>query len=53
MRSVGKKTYNYSVDVCGTREGDIKNDYYGVLKDIIEIKYVGKPLKRCVIFSYE
>ena len=47
-RSVGKKTYNCGVSVCGTGEGDIENDYYDVLKDIIQLEYVGEPLKRCV-----
>jgi len=32
-------------------EGDIENDYYGVLDDIVQIEYVGEPLKRCVLFS--
>ena len=40
-----KKTYNCGVGVCGTREGDIENDHYIILKDIIEIEYLGKPLK--------
>jgi len=52
-RSVGKRIYNCGVGICGTREGDIENDYYGVLKDIVQIEYVGKPLKRCVLFSYQ
>jgi len=46
--SVGKKTYNYGVCVCRIGEGDIENDYYDVLKDIIQLEYVGEPLKRCV-----
>ena len=49
--SLRKKTYNFGVGVCGTGEGDIENDYYGVLKDIIELEYVGEPFKRCVLFS--
>ena len=52
-RSVGKRTYNCGVGVCGTGEGDIENDYYGVLEDIVQIEYVGEPLKRCVLFSCE
>ena len=28
-----------------TGEGNIENDYYGVLKDIVQIEYVGEPLK--------
>ena len=35
-RSVGKRTYDCGVGVCGTGEGDIENDYYGVLKDVKE-----------------
>jgi len=33
--SIGKRTYNYGVGVEGMGEGDIENDYYGVLKDIV------------------
>ena len=40
-RSVGKRTYNRGVGVYGTEEGDIENDYYGVLKDIVQIEYIG------------
>jgi len=43
--SIEKKTYNCGVRVCGTGEGDIENDYYGVLKDIVQIEYVSEPLK--------
>jgi len=53
VRSVGKKTYNCDVGVYRTGEGNIENDYYGILKDIIEIEYVGQPIKRCVLFSCE
>ena len=44
-RSIGKRTYNCGVGVCDTGEGDIENDYYGVLEDIVQIEYVGEPLK--------
>ena len=53
MHGIGKKTYNCGFGVCGTEEVDIENDYYSVLNDIIEIEYIGEPLKRCVLFSYE
>ena len=36
-RSIGKRTYNCGVGVCGTGEGDIEDDYYGVLKDIFKL----------------
>jgi len=44
-RSVRKRTYNCGVGACGTSEGDIEHDYYGVLKDIVQIEYVCEPLK--------
>jgi len=34
-RSVGKKAYNYGVGVYGTGKGNIENDYFGILKDIV------------------
>ena len=43
--SVGKKAYNCGVGVCRTGEGDIDNDYYGVLKHIIKLEYIGQPIK--------
>ena len=52
-RSVGMKTYDRGVGMCGTREGDIKNDYYDVLRHFIETEYQSKPLERCVLFNYE
>ena len=42
--SVRKRTYDCSVGICDTGEGDIENDYYGVLKDIAQIEYVGNHL---------
>ena len=43
----------YNCGVYSTGEGDIKNDYYGILMDIVQIEYVGEPLERCVLFSCE
>ena len=39
------KTSSCVVGVCGTGEYDIENDYDGILKDIIEIEYLGEHLK--------
>jgi len=39
--------------VCGMGEGNIENDYYGILKDIVHIDFVNEPLKKCVLFSCE
>jgi len=45
--------YNCGVGACGTSEVDIENDYYGVLKYIIELEYMGEPLKKYVLCSCE
>ena len=39
------------VGVCGTGEGNIKDNCYGILKDIVEIEYPGEALKICVLVS--
>ena len=46
-RNIGKKTYNCGVGVgiCGTGEGDIKNDYYGVP---VSYTHLTLPTKRIV-----
>jgi len=33
------KTYNYGVGMFTTEEGNIKNNYNGMLKGIVEIKH--------------
>jgi len=30
-----------------------ESDYYGILKDVIELEYVGELLKRCALFNCE
>jgi len=37
LTNVGKKTYNFGVGACATRECDIENDYCGALKDIVKL----------------
>jgi len=32
-------------------EGGIVDDYYGILKDVIELVYPQEPTKKCVLFS--
>ena len=46
-----RKTYNCGVCAKGTGEGGIENDFYGILKDVVEIEYPGEPIKKCVLFS--
>jgi len=53
LAALGREHIICGVGVCGTGEGNIENDYYGVLKDIVQLEYVGEPLKRCVLFSCE
>ena len=44
-RNVEKRTYNCGVDICSIGEGNIENDDYDILKDIVQLEYVGEPLK--------
>jgi len=38
-KSQGMKTFNSGIYVIRTREGGIVDDYYGILKDVIELVY--------------
>ena len=38
-KSQGMKTFNSGICVIGTGEGGIVDDYYGILKDVIELIY--------------
>jgi len=50
-RSTNTKTYSCGVLVKGTGEGDnIGVDYYRVLEEVLRVEYLGKPIKRCVLF---
>ena len=42
---------NYGVCVTGIGEGEFENEYYGILREIIELEYPGVPLKKCVLFN--
>ena len=42
---------NYGVCVTGTGEGEFENEYYGILREIIEVEYPGEPFKKCVLFN--
>jgi len=50
-KSQGKKTFNSGICVIGTGEGGIVDDYYSILKDVIELVYPQEPTKKCVLFS--
>ena len=42
---------NCGVCVTGTGEGEFENEYYGILREVIEIEYPGEPLKKCVLLN--
>lgn len=44
-------TTNCGVSVQGGEDGEIDNDYYGVLTDIVEVYYTGWPIKTLVLFK--
>lgn len=39
--------------IKGTDYGQSESDYYGVLKEVIQLEYVGVPLKYIVLFNCE
>ena len=44
------RTSNYGVCVRGTN-GQLEDDFYGILNDIIELEYTGIPSKKVVLFK--
>ncbi|CAJ2645148.1 unnamed protein product [Trifolium pratense] len=51
--SVGKKTLNCGVCVKGDDEGVEENYYYGNIKEIMQVEYLGEPTKQLVLFNCE
>ena len=47
----GKSTSNYGVCVQGFDCGQLENNFYGILHDVVELKYAGWPIKRLVLFK--
>ena len=38
----------------GTSEGNASGvDYYGVLEEVLQLEYLGEPMKRCLLFRCE
>ena len=53
-RSMNKKTSSCGVLVKGTSEGDGSGvDYYGVLEEVLQLEYLGRPIKRGLLFRCE
>ena len=49
-RTMGKKTINSGVCVKGVGQDANESDYYGILKEVVEIEYPGEPKKKVVLF---
>jgi hypothetical protein len=47
----GRKTENYGVCVKGGEHGNNGVEYYGILKEVIELQYPGHPLMSVVLFK--
>ena len=52
-QSHGMSTTNYGVYVQGSGSSQMGDDYYGILVDIVELEYIGWPIKRLVLFKCE
>jgi hypothetical protein len=48
--SEGKETKNSGVGVKGGSNGGAESDYYGVLKEVIQLEFFGEPTKMVVLF---
>ncbi|XP_038687502.1 uncharacterized protein LOC119986883 [Tripterygium wilfordii] len=46
-RSEGKSTINSGVCIRGTDYGQSEYDYYGILKEIVQLDFFGLPKKNC------
>jgi hypothetical protein len=47
----GRKTENYGVCVKGGEHESNDVDYYGVLKEVIKLKFPGHPIMSVVLFN--
>ena len=48
---MGKATMNSGVSVQSSNDGNLKDDFYGLLDEIIEIEYPGPLMMRVVLFK--
>ncbi|XP_039135719.1 uncharacterized protein LOC120273141 [Dioscorea cayenensis subsp. rotundata] len=49
--SVGKSTINSGVCIKGSNYSELSSDYYGILKEIIELEYPALLIKKVVLFK--
>jgi hypothetical protein len=47
----GRRTENYRVCVKGGEHDNNGVDYYGILKEVIELQYLGHPMMSVVLFK--
>ncbi|XP_058000739.1 uncharacterized protein LOC131178813 [Hevea brasiliensis] len=50
---VNRSTMNSGVCIRGSTYGDTTDDYYGLLKEVIQLEYPALPIKRVVLFKCE
>ena len=48
-----RSTSNSGVYIKGTNYSASENDYYDILKEIVELEYLGEPIKKKVLFNYD
>ena len=47
----GKTTYNCGLCAKKAGKGGIENDFYEILKNVVEIEYPREPIKKCILFN--
>ncbi|XP_038687493.1 uncharacterized protein LOC119986872 [Tripterygium wilfordii] len=52
-RSEGKSTINNGVCMPGTDFGQSEYVYYGILKEIVHLDFLGLPIKKIILFNCE
>ncbi|XP_057990748.1 uncharacterized protein LOC110633890 [Hevea brasiliensis] len=48
-----RSTMNSGVCIRGSTYGDNSNNYYGILKEVVQIEYSALPIKRTILFKCE
>ena len=51
--TAGRSTVNSGVCIKGFNYSEVLSDYYGTLKEIIQLKYMAFPTKKVVLFKYD
>ena len=48
----GEPQWIMEVSVIRIGDGEFENEY-GILGEITEVEYLGEPLKKCVLFTFD